>query len=171
MTRGAATAASWIEHLRLSPHPEGGHFRQTYVSEVSLGTSCLPPGFTGPRAASTAIYFLLEEGNFSAFHRIRSDELWHFYAGDPLEVLVLNSDGQLEIVRLGPDPEKDQNFQAVVRAGNWFASRVASGGSFALAGCTVSPGFHFDDFEMASGDELARLYPQHSLLIEQLTRS
>jgi hypothetical protein len=165
------TAAFWINHLRLMPHPEGGYYRQTYSSEASLSRSCLPPGFTGSRAASTAIYFLLEGGDFSAFHRIRSDELWHFYIGDPLEILILGEHAALEIVRLGPGLNSGESFQAVVLAGRWFASRVAAGGSFAVVGCTVSPGFHFDDFELARREKLISLYPRHASLIQELTRT
>ncbi len=161
----------WIDRLHLTPHPEGGYFRQTYSAETSINLSCLPSGFTGSRSASTAIYFLLERDNFSAFHRIRSDELWHFYTGDPLEILVIDAAGALETIQLGGDLAPGQTFQAVVKAGNWFASRLAAGGEFALVGCTVSPGFHFDDFELAARTKLTAAYPEHSTVIQQLSRS
>lgn len=159
-----------ISQLQLSPHPEGGYFRQTYSDEVTIEASALPAGFAGARSASTAIYFLLRDGDFSAFHRIESDELWHFYAGDPLEVIVLKADGMLEVILLGSDIAGGQVFQAVVRAGQWFGSRLVQGGSFALVGCTVAPGFHFDDFEMARRDDLIDTFPQHRTVIEQMTR-
>src|ERR1700739_3609156 len=110
------TAEYWIERLKLEAHPEGGYFRQTYKSELLIGREGLPE-FSGARAASTAIYFLLEGTNFSAFHRLRSDEMWHFYAGSPLAVLVIEPTGSYSSILLGSDPEAGQTFQAVVRAG------------------------------------------------------
>jgi uncharacterized protein len=163
-------AQYWIEKLQLEAHPEGGYFRQTYRSEVLIAREALPAGFTGPRAVSTAIYFLLEGKNFSAFHRLRSDEVWHFYAGEPLVVHVIDTDGKYFRIPLGQDPEEGQVLQAVVRAGCWFASHVADWKSFALVACTVAPGFDFEDFEMGNREELAMLYPQHRGVIEQLTR-
>jgi len=162
-------ARDWIAQLRLEPHPEGGYYRQTYRSDLILPQDALPPGFAGPRAASTAIYFLLEGQNFSAFHRLQSDELWHFYAGSPLAVHVINPDGQCHSIHLGSDPHDGQVLQAVVPAGWWFASEVADGISWALVGCTVSPGFDFADFELAQSEELTRQYPQHAALICRLT--
>jgi predicted cupin superfamily sugar epimerase len=164
-------AQHWIEKLNLTPHPEGGYFRQTYRSNLIVKKEALPPNFTGPRSASTAIYFLLDGENFSAFHRIRSDELWHFYAGDSLEIHVIDPDGSYSRLLLGNNPDAGENFQAVVKAGCWFASRVQNPKSFALVGCTVAPGFDFEDFELAQRSALARLFPQHKSLIEILTRS
>jgi predicted cupin superfamily sugar epimerase len=164
------TSRDWIEKLELAPHPEGGYFRQTYRSDVVIAREALPAGFAGPRAASTAIYFLLEEKNFSAFHRLRSDEVWHFYAGTPLVVHVIDPGGTYSSIRLGPDPEAGEAPQAVVRAGCWFASHVADWNSFAVAGCTVAPGFDFEDLEMGQREELVAKYPQHRELIQRLTR-
>jgi uncharacterized protein len=158
----------WVEKLGLEPHLEGGYFRQTYRSELKIGTLL---GFPGARVASTAIYFLLEGENFSAFHRLRPDEVWHFYAGSPLIVHVIDPAGSYSSILLGSDPEAGQVFQAVVRAGCWFASHVADWKSWALMGCTVAPGFEFEDFEMAKREELVREYPQHREMIERLTRS
>jgi uncharacterized protein len=163
-------ARYWIEKLRLEPHPEGGYFRQTYQSEVVIAAEALPSGFTGARAASTAIYFLLEGKNFSAFHRLRSDEVWHFYAGEPVAVHVIQPDGEYSLTLLGCDVEAGQVPQGVVRAGCWFASHVADWKSLALVGCTVAPGFDFQDFEIGKRAELATRYPQHRELIERLTR-
>jgi len=162
-------AEYWIKKLQLQPHPEGGYFRQTYRSPLRLAGEALP-GFPGARAASTAIYFLLEGKNFSAFHRLRSDEMWHFYAGSPLLVHVIEASGMYSAIALGSDAEAGQTLQAVVPAGCWFASHVADWKSWVLVGCTVSPGFDFEDFEMAKRAELAGMYPQHQELIEQLTR-
>jgi predicted cupin superfamily sugar epimerase len=163
-------ARYFIDKLRLQPHPEGGYFRQTYRSEIVISREALPAGFSGSRAASTAIYFLLGGENFSAFHQLRSDEVWHFYAGEPLLVHVIDPGGEYSRILLGHEPEAGQVLQAVVRAGCWFASHVADWNSFALVGCTVAPGFDFEDFQMGKREELAARYPQHRELIERLTR-
>ena len=163
-------AKYWIEKLGLQAHPEGGYFRQTYRSDVVIARDALPEGFGGARAASTAIYFLLEGKNFSAFHRLRSDEVWHFYMGSPLVVEVIDPAGTRSSILLGGDQDAGQVFQAVVRAGCWFASHVADWKSWALVGCTVVPGFDFEDFEMGKRAELLARFPQHRKLIEQLTR-
>lgn len=170
LNQSSRSAQFWVDRLQLEPHPEGGYYRQTYISQTRFAQACLPAGFGGSRAASTAIYFLLEKGDFSAFHRIQSDEVWHFYAGDALEVIILTKDGGLETISLGADVECGQVFQDTVPAGLWFASRLAREGTYALVGCTVSPGFDFQEFEMGSRDRLIAAYPQHATLIRQLTR-
>jgi predicted cupin superfamily sugar epimerase len=167
---GGEDAGYWIEKLQLKAHPEGGYFRQTYKADLVVAKEALPAGFAGDRAVSTAIYFLLEGENFSAFHRLRSDELWHFYAGGPLVVHVIEREGKYSRILLGRNLEAGQVLQAVVRAGCWFASHVEDWKSFAVVGCTVAPGFEFEDFEMGMREELAARYPQHGGLIERLTR-
>ncbi len=162
-------ARYWIEKLGLTSHPEGGYFRQSYKADLMVAREGLP-GFNGARAASTAIYFLLEGDNFSAFHRLRSDEVWHFYAGSPLIVHVIEPSGSYSSFLLGKDPEARQVFQAVVRAGCWFASHVADWKGWALVGCTVAPGFEFEDFEIGKREELVKTYPLHKEIIERLTR-
>lgn len=159
-----------IDHYNLQAHPEGGWYVQTNRSSEIISAAALPERFGGDRHISTAIYFLLEAGNFSAFHRIKSDECWHFYSGDPLEVFVIQQNGELDIITLGNDISKGQVFQYVVPANCWFASRPANGSSYCFVGCTVSPGFDFADFELAEAKELAPVYPQHTELIEQLCR-
>lgn len=154
----------WIEKLNLEPHPEGGFFRETYRSKSTTQTT------EGARSHSTAIYFLLEKGNFSAFHRIKSDELWHFYAGDSLSIYVLHKTGKLEVIHLGADASQNQLPQAVVPADTWFASRVAGNGTYSLVGCTVAPGFDFADFELAEREKLQRAFPAHAETIAALTR-
>jgi len=163
-------ARYWIEKLRLEPHPEGGYFRQTYKSELVIAREALPAGYSGARAVSTAIYFLLEGKNFSAFHRLRSDEVWHFYAGSALVVHVIDPASEYSSILLGKDTETGQVFQAAVPAGCWFASQVEDGKGWALVGCTVAPGFEFEDFEMGKREELTGRYPQHRELISRLTR-
>jgi len=162
-------AEYWIRTLDLKPHPEGGYYRQTYLADLVLPKDSLPADFTGPRPASTAIYFLLDARNFSAFHRLRSDELWHFYAGATLLVHVIAADGRYLMIQLGNDPEAGNVLQAVVKAGCWFASEVEDGKSLALVGCTVAPGFDFEDFELAGREELVKSYPEHRGLIDRLT--
>jgi uncharacterized protein len=168
-------AAYWIQKLGLEPHPEGGYYRQTYRSALVLAKDGLPRQFTGPRPASTAIYFLLDGNDFSAFHRLRSDELWHFHLGAPVIVHVIDPDGRYSEIRLGSDPEGSEVLQAVVEAGCWFASQIArqitDERSFALVGCTVAPGFDFDDFELAAREKLVERYPRHRDVITKLTRA
>jgi len=176
MDAQAWNAQTWIDKLQLQPHPEGGYYRVTYTAATKIAADALPPGFTGARSASTAIYFLLSNqgddarSHFSAFHRLRSDEMWHFYAGSPLAVHVIAEDGSYTQLLIGPDIENGKHFQAVVKAGSWFASAPLLPDSFALVGCTVSPGFDFDDFELANRDLLAATFPQHRELIHRLTR-
>jgi hypothetical protein len=164
------SAAFWIERLQLVPHPEGGYFRETYRSAERLEGAHLPGRYGGPRAHSTAIYYLLSAGEVSTLHRIKSDEVWHFYAGGPLVVSVLHLDGERQDVALGPDPDDGQLPQAVVPAGAWFGAALGPGAPYALVGCTVAPGFEFADFELADRGALVQRFPQHAALIERLTR-
>jgi predicted cupin superfamily sugar epimerase len=164
-------AQRWIEGLQLRRHPEGGWFRQTYRSAEVMAAAALPGRFGGDRVFSTAIYFLLEGDDFSALHRIKSEEVWHFYDGSSLTVHVIDPEGRYSTMRVGRDLRAGEEPQAVVQAGCFFAATVNDPQSYALAGCTVAPGFDFADFEMPSREELCRLYPQHRPLIERLTRS
>lgn len=159
-----------IQQFNLLPHPEGGWYKETYRSAEMINASLVSDRFSGSRTLATAIYFLLEEGNFSAFHKIKSDECWHFYAGDALEIFVLDDAGGLTITRLGNDMEQGDLYQYVVPANHWFASRPALGSHFCFVGCTVSPGFDFADFEMAKAETLLKQYPQHRTIIEALCR-
>lgn len=164
------SAAFWIDHLGLTPHPEGGHFRETYRAAQGIPEPALPARYGGPRPASTAIYFLLRAGEVSALHRIKSDELWHFYAGGPLVVSLIDPGGTRHDLTLGPNPAEGQQFQATVPAGAWFGAALRPGAAYGLVGCTVAPGFEFADFELADRRALLRRYPQHAALIEDLTR-
>ena len=159
-----------IKHYKLQPHPEGGWYCQTYKSNEQVAADALPKRFGASRAFSTAIYFLLERGNFSAFHRIKSDECWHFYTGDPLHIYIIQQNGELKTISLGNDPGKEQTFQCVVPANCWFASRPAPGSEYCFVGCTVSPGFEFEDFELADAGTLSNQYPQHATVIKELCR-
>ncbi len=159
-----AEVSYWMERLRLEPHPEGGYFKEIYRSgEISKFQS-----FTGKRNVSTAIYYLLTEGSFSAFHRIRSDECWHFYSGDPVEIYMLSTEGGLSVKVIGNHIDKDDEPFTLVPKLCWFAAR--SLGNYSLVGCTVAPGFDFKDFEMAQRDNLLNQYPQHQMIIKSFTR-
>jgi uncharacterized protein len=157
-----------IRRLGLQPHPEGGYFSETYRGADRV-IRASEPHAKETRSASTAIYYLLCDGAHSAWHRIKSDEIWHFYAGSPLNVHVIDEHGALVTHRLGNAlTHPDTVFQAVVRAGLWFASECADPATFALAGCTVAPGFEFSEFELAEVDALQARYPQHAALIGRL---
>lgn len=162
------TASYWIEKLGLLPHPEGGYYRETYRSAEVTEQNGLPERFTGPRNFSTAIYFLLRSRDRSLFHRIKSDELWHHYAGSPLSLYVLNDQG-LTHFRLGPDPDNGESLQVAIPAGSWFGALVDREESYTLSGCTVAPGFDFADFEFADRNALLKTFPAHKRILELLT--
>ena len=165
-----ADAQYWIDHLRLKPHPEGGFFRESYRSSVVIPEPALPTTFRGPRSASTAIYFLLAGEDFSALHRLTSDEVWHFYAGSPLLVHSIDPNGNYSVIRLGQNAQANEHFQCVIPGGHWFGSCLEWPDTYALVGCTVAPGFDFSDFEMARRADLLAQYPQHKDVIHNLTR-
>jgi len=165
------SARTWIEHLNLTPHPEGGYFREVYRSDGVIPESALPDGFSGDRSFATSIYFLLQGSDFSAFHRIKQDELWHFHDGVPLTVHVISANGNYSELKLGLDPENGYLPQGVVKAGDWFAASLDEPTGFSLVGCTVAPGFDFSDFEMPTKELLTSLFPQHAELVKSLTRS
>ena len=144
----------WIEELRLAPHPEGGWFRRVHESEIRLQDG---------RLAMTSIYYLLEAGDFSALHRLSSDEQWHFYAGSPITIHELGPDGSTHATRLG-----DGAFQHTVKAGTLFGATVENG--YALVGCTVAPGFDFAGFEMPTQYELLAEHPNQYEFIVRLSR-
>ena len=162
------TAADWINHLHLNRHPEGGWFVESYRATETIPAEALPARFEGARSFSTAIHFLLEQGDFSALHRLKSDEMWHFYAGLPLTVHIITPAGEYREIRLGAAPELGECFQAFVPAGCWFGAE--SCGEYSLVGCTVAPGFDFSDFEMAGRTALTAIFPQHAALITRMTR-
>jgi len=161
-------ASSYIQKLNLQPHPEGGYFASVYRSREAVSAASLPDRFSADRLFSTSIYFLLEGNQYSAFHRIKSDELWHFYDGIPLNIYVIHPNGEGEILKLGRDLENGESLQQVVPAESWFASKPIDLNGYTLAGCTVAPGFDFADFEMADKSELMSVYPQHSNWIKEL---
>jgi len=163
------TADDTIEQLGLSPHPEGGHYRQTYRAGEHIPASALAARYDEPRATSTGIYFLLRAGEVSHLHRLKSDEMWHFYTGSPLIVHVITPDGGHQTRHLGLDLSAGQQPQYVVPHGCWFGAEVAGGSGFALVGNTVAPGFDFADFELADRADLSARFPAHADLIAHLT--
>lgn len=163
------TAQFWIENYQMNTHPEGGYFVETYRASESIAQTALPARFKGERVFSTGIYFLLESHHISALHRIASDEMWHFYAGTALNIYVLDEDDTLEIIRLGNNPDRGEVFQAVVPAGKWFGSKPAEENTYSLVGCTVAPGFDFEDFEMKDRKALLQMFPQHEDIVTMLT--
>ncbi len=159
-----------IARLSLQPHPkEGGYFRETYRTALRIPAAALAGHFDGERSASTAIYYLLTPGTFSALHRLRGDEIFHFYAGSPVLMLQLPPGGPGREVVLGPDVLAGHQPQVVVPGGVWQGSLLVAGGEFALLGCTVAPGFEYADYEHGRRDALVAQYPAHAELIRRLT--
>lgn len=158
-----------VAHLGLSPHPEGGYYKETYRSNQIIPKGSLTD-FSADRNYCTSIYFLLTSENFSAFHRIKQDEIWHFYKGSPLYVHVIYPNGKYVRHEVGMDLSNGQEPQLTVPAGCWFASSVKNENDFSFVGCTVAPGFDFEDFELAEFEVLSNQYPEHKELIKSLTR-
>lgn len=158
-----------VEKLNLKPLPkEGGFFAQTYRSENTIPASALKGRFNGERSLATAIYYLLTRDSYSALHRLPGDEVFHFYLGDPVEMLRLRSDGTAEVVVLGSDILRGMRPQVIVPGGVWQGSRLKPGGEFGLMGTTMSPGFEFSDCVWPEGKELVAQYPQVAELIRVL---
>ena len=149
-----------IHQLELNQHPEGGHYRRIFTSPVTVSTP------QGPRPTMTAIYYLLAAGEFSAWHRLRSSELWHWQAGGDLRLYMILPNGVLLTEVLGPDAILTR----AIPPETWFAAECGPGSDYALCTCTVTPGFDFADFEMAREAELVNLFPQHEALIRRLSR-
>ncbi len=181
------TAEYWIKRLRLRPHPEGGYYRETYRSPEFITRAGLPGRYNGRRALATAIYFLLRGDQFSAFHRLKSDEIWHFHAGAPLSIFIIGKDGRIATYRLGLNAKDGEEPQCVIRAGSWFAATLINRKSqiennhlpaplmaeksYSLVGCTVAPGFDFADFEIGNRVRLCRKYPALRRIIIRLTKA
>jgi len=163
------SAQFWIKHLKLKQHPEGGYFREVYRSDEFIQKKGLPERYSSFRSFSTSIYFLLESKSFSAFHRIKSDETWHFYKGSPLSIYIILQNGKLITVNIGQNSDHKELFQFTIPKGSWFAATPILSRSFSLLGCTVAPGFDFDDFEMGKKSELLKKYPQHTKLINEFS--
>ncbi len=161
--------SKYIRKLQLKKHPEGGYYKEVYRSGEMILPEHLPKRYKSSRNFSTSIYFLLEGKQISAFHLLQSDELWHFYDGSSVLIYIINHKGELSIKKLGR--YEDCKLQLTIEKQNWFAAEVEDKKSFALFGCTVSPGFEFDDFELRKRQELIKEFPQHKTLITRLTKT
>jgi predicted cupin superfamily sugar epimerase len=155
------TAENWIEHLGLKPHPEGGYYLETYRSSEKISEI--------GRSISTAIYYLLRSGDRSHFHRLKSDEIWHFYDGSSAVIHFIDANGVRSQRYIGLDIKNGELPQVLIPKGTWFAAEVAAPDSFILVGCTVAPGFEFQDFELADRSTLLSQYPEHREIIERLS--
>ena len=164
------TAADWIEFLKLTPHPEGGHFSENYRSSPPIAGEKFPQKFAHPHSIATSIYFLLQSGEVSQLHRLKSDELWCLLAGGPLTLHCLRPDVGYRPLVLGSNPEGGLRLHAVIQKGVWFGATVEEEEPFALAGCTVVPGFEFRDFEIGNRDQLLAAFPAQRTIIERLTK-
>jgi len=162
-------AQYWIEKLNLQKHPEGGYYLETYRSEDTIKNDGLSSRPIESRNCCTAIYYLLSGKEFSAFHRLKSDEIFHFYSGSSLIVHIINKKGEYHRVNLGQNFVKNDTFQLIINQGDWFASEVSIPNSYSLIGCTVAPGFDFNDFELGLRKELIELYPNHQDIITKMT--
>lgn len=160
-----------IRRLDLKAHPEeGGFFRETYRSGESLQGESLPVRYSSSRSLGTAIYYLLTPTSISALHRLSTDEIFHFYLGDPVEMLWLCPDGSSQVITLGPDLLNGECPQLVVPMGTWFGSCLKEGGKLALMGTTMAPGFEYADYEHGDRDCLLSQYPSRESLIRRLSR-
>lgn len=161
-------AQYWIDKLGLIQHPEGGYFVETYRSEEIISTQSLPERYNSKRVFGTSIYFLLTTESVSNFHRLNSDEIWHFHYGGTGKIHFIDSEGNYSYQLIGNELEADESFQVVIPQGSWFAAEVTKE-DYILVGCTVAPGFEFEDFELADRQELSSAYPEHQTLIERFT--
>lgn len=165
------TAQRIIELLQLEPLPiEGGYFRRTYCSADTIDLTELPNRYPQAKAMGSAIYFFLHGNHCSVLHRLRTDEIYHFYLGDPVELLLLSPHGASNVMILGPDLEAGQQVQVVVPRGVWHGARLGAGGRFALLGTTMAPAYDPSDFELGEREALIRQFPMHEELIRALTR-
>ena len=158
-----------IKILELKPHPEGGYFSEVYRCEELIERSNLPPRYSQNHSHSTSIYFLLNKNDKSHFHKLLSDEIWHFYSGSTIVLYCIDVDGNFSKLRLGINFEKTELPQIVIKRNTWFAAEVEDKNSYSLIGCTVSPGFEFTDFELGAQEKLLQQFPQHAELIKLFT--
>ncbi len=163
-------ARKYIEKLQLKAHPEGGYYREVFRAGEIILADHLPKRYKSSRNFSTSIYFLLEGNQVSNFHRLKSDEQWHFYDGSGIVIYVIEEGGNLSKILLGRNIEKGESIQTVIKHNSWFGAELIDKTSFALIGCTVSPGFDFSDFELGKKAKLLDEYPDYEYTIIKLTR-
>ena len=162
-------AKEYIEKLQLKAHPEGGYYKEIYRSGEIILSDHLPERYKSSRSVSTSIYFLLEGKQVSKFHRLKSDEQWHFYDGSPVIIYIIEENEKLNKFILGNKITEGEMFQAVIKRNSWFAAELLDKSSFALIGCTVAPGFDFNDFELGNSEQLIVEYPEHKEIIIRLS--
>ena len=160
----------YIKNLELKKHPEGGYFNEVYRAKEEIKKENLPARFSGDRNFSTSIYFLLDEENISYFHKIKSDEIWHFYDGSTIRIYTIKNKDELSIGLLGRNISKGEQLQVIIKKGIWFCAEVVGKKDFGLVGCTVSPGFDFEDFTLAKRDTLLKKFPKHKKIIKRFTK-
>ncbi len=166
-----STAKYWKDHLNLIPHPEGGYYKETYRSNIQIETAKIPGDYDGPRSLYTCIYYLLEREDFSAFHKVASDEFWYFLEGANILIHQIDSKGELSVIKLGRNIHLGETLLHLVPANTWFCAEVENKSGYALVSCSVHPGFDFKDFEMGSYEGLMELYPKQQSIIRRFTRS
>lgn len=163
-------AKNYIQKLQLKPHPEGGYYKEIYRAGEIILSEHLPKRYKSSRNFSTSIYFLLEGNQISHFHRLKSDEQWHFYDGSSIIIYDISENGKLNKTLLGRDIKNGESLQAVIKRNAWFAAELSDKSSFTLIGCTVSPGFDFNDFELGKRDELIKEFPLYKELFYKLAK-
>ncbi len=161
----------WIQSLELRPHPEGGYYTETYQSPDWISVAGLPARYTAERVCAKAIYFLLPEGQVSTFHRLKCEEIWCYHLGAPLTVSLIEENGTLRHVILGPHVDEGEQLQVLIPHGVWFGARITTQDAYSLISCITAPGFDFEDFELADRRALLTTYPQHQEIIRRLTYS
>jgi uncharacterized protein len=163
-------AEFYISKLQLIPHPEGGYYKEVYRSDEIIETIHLPARYKSSRKFSTSIYFLLKNDQVSNFHKLKSDEIWHFYDGCGVKIYVIEKSGIKREILLGNKLEYGELPQVVIEKNSWFGAELLNKSSFCLVGCTVSPGFEFKDFKLGEREKLLKLFPQHEKIIKKLTK-
>ena len=158
-----------INTLELKKHPEGGYYKETYRSKGFINSGSLDKNYVGNRNYSTCIYFLLTSDEFSAFHKIKQDEIWHFHEGSPIQLHTISEKGVHLEFKIGNNITNGEQPQLIVPGNHWFAASINSKNSYALVSCTVSPGFDFSDFLLPTRKELIAKFPQHKELINKYT--
>ncbi len=162
------SADFWIDHLQLKPHPEGGYFTEIYRDAEEYPAAVLPARYDSKRNVSTSIYYLLKSENISRLHKLHSNEIWHFYTGSTLHLHLLHEKNSYTKIKLGPHAESDEQFQVVIPKYTYFGANLPEPDTYALVGCTMAPGFEYDDFTLGEKSELIEMFPDHTRIIHQL---
>lgn len=163
------SSSDWIQELNLEPHPEGGFYKELLRSEFIIPAGKLSGKHDSNRSLYTSIYFLLEEGSVSKFHRLKSDEIWYYHYGDSMIIECIKENGEHYTEKLGQDVLSGEKFQVLIPGGTIFGAKTNGQNKYSLVGCLVSPGFDFQDFKLFESEELLRLYPRHQSIILEFT--